>query len=178
MDAAVEDGSRVDVRAVVGLALAACIGTLLTRKESLTAPWGSTQSIAGWVDVLIHTAFWGMLGGAFSRKPRLDEESPKTEQIQEQPPAMPIPPQRGIDRARWIMFAMFFSVALTVSLWAHGGDLRLGRTWTGALEYCGKLLIMSVGLAFFWAPIPAMFSSGDPDLIRITPARPEPPPLL
>lgn len=175
-----EEVSRVDLRMVVGFALAACIESLLSGKGSLTAPLGSPQSTAAWVEVLIYTAFWGMMGGAFSKKPRVAEGLSRIEQVKDHPPATPVihRPKSGIDRARWIMFAMFFAACFAISLWAHGGDLRFGGTWTGALEYCGKLLAMSIGMAFFWAPIPAMFSSADPELIRITPAKPEPPSLI
>jgi hypothetical protein len=179
-DAGIEEKPRIDLRMVAGFALAALIESLLFGKSKLAAPLGSPQNIAGWLDILISTVFWGMLGGAFSRRPRRTEDAAMIEHAEEHPPARPpeTKPKRGIDRMRWIMFALFFTVCFAVSLWAHGGNLHFGRTWFGALEYWGKLLFMSFGLAFFWAPIPATYSSGEPELLRVTPARPNPPPVI
>ena len=102
VNAAVEQKSRVDVRMVLGFALVACIETLLTGKESLTAPLGSPQSIAAWVDVLIYTALWGMLGGAFSAKPRRIDDSSTVEQLKEHPPAWLEQKPEPKKRNRWV----------------------------------------------------------------------------
>lgn len=172
----VEEKPRISLRSMASFALLVFIGKLLYNRTSLTTPLASPQSITAWLDVAISTAFWGMFGGAITAKPRKTNASSATDQAEDQAMASPEPPpkQKGFDRVRWLMFALFFGVCFAVALWANGGDLRLGRSWVGALGYWAKLLVVSASLAFFWLPIPAMLSSTGPEVVRITPTRQKP----
>jgi hypothetical protein len=171
-----EEKPRINFLLVVSTTLIVFIGELLSDKTNLTLSLASPQTIAAWLDVIISTAFWSLFVGAFARRPRRNEALPNIEIAEERPANSheTTAARRGIDRPQWIMFALFFSVCFAVSLWANHGDIHLGRTWLGALEYCGKLMVMSASLAFFWALIPALFSSTDPELLRITPPRTKP----
>jgi hypothetical protein len=175
LDPNAEEKPRINFRLVVSFVMLVFIGGLLSNKTNLTAPLGSPENIASWLDVIISTAFWGMLAGMFAKTPRRNDASSAVDQAEERAMASPEtkPKRKGIDRARWLMFAVFFGVCFAVSLWVNGGSLRVGQTWRGALEYWGKMLLMAAGLAFLGTPIPAMYSSGDPELLRITPARPK-----
>jgi len=168
-----EEKSRINLRVVVSLALLVFIEKLVSDRTSLSTRLASPKSIAAWLDVAISTTFWTMISGALFKKPRQNYGLSPIDMAEQSkmPSSLPKPSRRPIDRASWLMFLLFFGVCFAVSLWANGGNLRLGQTWVGALESWGELLIGAASLAFFWTPIPAILSCADPEIVRITPVR-------
>jgi hypothetical protein len=171
-----EEKPRISLRVAFSLALIVFIEELISNRNNPAILHLSPQSIAVWLNAAITAAFWGMLCGAFAAKPPRNHTSPAIGLVENNTPVPPVqlPKRRGFDRVRLLMFLSFFGLCFIFALYANGGDLRLGRSWIEALKYWGMMLFASASIAFFWAPIPAMISCADPEIVSITLMPPKP----
>lgn len=171
-----EEKPRISLRVACSLALFVFIEELISSRKDPAILHLSSQSIAIWINAAISAAFWGMLCGMFAAKPRLNHAHSAIALAEENTVVQPIPAlkRKGIDRVRWLMFLSFFGLCFLFALYVNGGDLRLGRSWIDALKFWGMMLLGSASIAFFWAPIPAMLSCADPEIVSISPVSPKP----